>query len=167
MKSDFSYLFGWYILNEKFPPRSSSLYLGLILLGINPSHQWILLWWIFRFRDSTDKTDDNEQPSKPHKIAKKSPNDLWRPFVAKYRKAYQRDKSSILLSKHPTYTARMRTILLDWLIEVCEVYRLHRETFYLSADFFDRYMSRTLDVPKTKLQLIGKFSSCLLLINSV
>ena len=112
----------------------------------------------FRFRDSTDKTDDNEQPSKPHKIAKKSPNDLWRPFVAKYRKAYQRDKSSILLSKHPTYTARMRTILLDWLIEVCEVYRLHRETFYLSADFFDRYMSRTLDVPKTKLQLIGKFS---------
>ena len=61
-----------------------------------------------------------------------------------------------MLSKHPTYTARMRTILLDWLIEVCEVYRLHRETFYLSADFFDRYMSRTLDVPKTKLQLIGK-----------
>merc|ERR1712037_461466 len=68
---------------------------------------------------------------------------------------YQRDRSSILLSKHPTYTARMRTILLDWLIEVCEVYRLHRETFYLSADFFDRYMSRTLDVRKTKLQLIG------------
>ena len=112
----------------------------------------------FRFRDSTDKTDDNEIPSKPHKIAKKSPNDLWRPFVAKYRKAYQRDKSSVLLQKHPTYTARMRTILLDWLIEVCEVYRLHRETFYLSADFFDRYMTRKLDVPKTKLQLIGKFT---------
>jgi len=108
-----------------------------------------------RFRDSTDKTDDNKEPSKPHKIAKKSPNDLWRPFVAKYRKAYQRDKSSVLLQKHPTYTARMRTILLDWLIEVCEVYRLHRETFYLSADFFDRYMSRKIDVPKTKLQLIG------------
>ena len=132
---------------------------------VNPLNLKLLLY--FRFRDSTDKTDDNEQPSKPHKIAKKSPNDLWRPFVAKYRKAYQRDKSSILLSKHPTYTARMRTILLDWLIEVCEVYRLHRETFYLSADFFDRYMSRTLDVPKTKLQLIGMFSSRLLLINSV
>ena len=83
---------------------------------------------------------------------------MWRPFVAKYRKAYQRDKSSVLLQKHPTYTARMRTILLDWLIEVCEVYRLHRETFYLSADFFDRYMTRKLDVPKTKLQLIGKFT---------
>ena len=49
----------------------------------------------------------------------------------------------------------MRTILLDWLIEVCEVYRLHRETFYLAADFFDRYMSKTDNVPKTKLQLIG------------
>ena len=51
----------------------------------------------------------------------------------------------------------MRTILLDWLIEVCEVYRLHRETFYLAADFFDRYMSKTDNVPKTKLQLIGNF----------
>merc|ERR1712109_253925 len=105
-----------------------------------------------RFRDTPDKTDD--EPSK-HKIAKKSPNDLWQPFVSKNRKAHQRDKSAVLLSKHPTYTSRMRTILLDWLIEVCEVYRLHRETFYLSADFFDRYMSRTMNIPKTKLQLIG------------
>jgi len=106
-----------------------------------------------RFRDAIEKTDE-DQPSK-HKIAKKSPNDLWHPFVSKNRKAYQREKSNVLLSKHPTYTSRMRTILLDWLIEVCEVYRLHRETFYLSADFFDRYMSRTMNIPKTKLQLIG------------
>jgi len=106
-----------------------------------------------RFRDAVDKTDD-EQPSK-HKIAKKSPNDLWQPFISKNRKSYQREKSAVLLSKHPTYTSRMRTILLDWLIEVCEVYRLHRETFYLSADFFDRYMTRTINIPKTKLQLIG------------
>jgi len=106
-----------------------------------------------RFRDTIDKTDD-EQPPK-HKIAKKSAHDLWQPFISKNRKTYQREKSAVLLSKHPTYTSRMRTILLDWLIEVCEVYRLHRETFYLSADFFDRYMSRTINVPKTKLQLIG------------
>merc|ERR1712156_1196050 len=106
-----------------------------------------------RFRDAIEKTDE-DQPSK-HKIAKKSPNDLWHPFVSKNRKAYQREKSNVLLSKHPTYTSRMRTILLDWLIEVCEVYRLQRETFYLSVDFFDRYMSLTKNIPKTKLQLIG------------
>merc|ERR1712141_210343 len=49
----------------------------------------------------------------------------------------------------------MRTILLDWLIEVCEVYGLHRETFYMGTDFFDRYMSKTFNIPKNKLQLIG------------
>ncbi|XP_040582523.1 G1/S-specific cyclin-E [Lepeophtheirus salmonis] len=53
----------------------------------------------------------------------------------------------------------MRAILLDWLIEVCEVYRLHRETFYLAVDFIDRYLSITQDMPKNKLQLIGV--SCL------
>ena len=43
----------------------------------------------------------------------------------------------------------------DWLIEVCEVYRLHRETFYLAVDFLDRYLGLTDSVPKNRLQLIG------------
>ncbi|XP_022092193.1 G1/S-specific cyclin-E-like [Acanthaster planci] len=60
-----------------------------------------------------------------------------------------------VLDRHPSLEPRMRAILLDWLIEVCEVYRLHRETFYLAADFVDRYLSKTSNIPKTKLQLIG------------
>ena len=44
----------------------------------------------------------------------------------------------------------------DWLIEVCEVYRLHRETFYLAVDFIDRYLGvAEVAVPKNRLQLIG------------
>ncbi|RXM97467.1 G1/S-specific cyclin-E1 [Acipenser ruthenus] len=38
---------------------------------------------------------------------------------------------------------------------VCEVYKLHRETFYLAQDFFDRFMATQTDVVKTRLQLIG------------
>uniref|UniRef100_A0A287AWD5 Cyclin N-terminal domain-containing protein n=1 Tax=Sus scrofa TaxID=9823 RepID=A0A287AWD5_PIG len=38
---------------------------------------------------------------------------------------------------------------------VCEVYKLHRETFYLAQDFFDRYMATQQNVVKTLLQLIG------------
>ena len=49
----------------------------------------------------------------------------------------------------------MRAILLDWLIEVCEVYRLHRETFYLAVDFIDRFLGSAPAVPKNRLQLIG------------
>ena len=106
-----------------------------------------------RFRDSSDNEDEQQQPKV--KIAKKTANDLWSPFKSKDRKSYQREPSEVLLSKHTSLSARMRTILLDWLIEVCEVYRLHRETFYLAADFFDRYMSKTFNIPKNKLQLIG------------
>ena len=38
---------------------------------------------------------------------------------------------------------------------MCEVYRLHRETFYLAVDFLDRYLGSTENVPKNRLQLIG------------
>lgn len=42
---------------------------------------------------------------------------------------------------------------MSW--QVCEVYKLHRETFYLAQDFFDRYMATQHDIVKTLLQLIG------------
>jgi len=51
---------------------------------------------------------------------------------------------------------RMRAILFDWLVEVCEVYKLHRETFYLAVDFIDRFLGSTTNMPKTRVQLIGE-----------
>ncbi|XP_067002415.2 G1/S-specific cyclin-E [Anabrus simplex] len=65
----------------------------------------------------------------------------------------ERDEEMFL--KHPFLTARMRSILLDWLIEVCEVYKLHRETYHLTMDFIDRYLSIQSNIPKQQLQLIG------------
>jgi cyclin E len=38
---------------------------------------------------------------------------------------------------------------------VCEVYRLHRETFYLAVDFLDRFLGISSNIPKNRLQLIG------------
>ncbi|XP_071443791.1 G1/S-specific cyclin-E1 [Hetaerina americana] len=58
-------------------------------------------------------------------------------------------------STHPSLEPRMRSILLDWLMEVCEVYKLHRETYYLAQDFIDRFLSDQQNVPKQQLQLIG------------
>jgi cyclin E len=40
-------------------------------------------------------------------------------------------------------------------MEVCEVYTLHRETFYLAVDYIDRYLSNTKNIHKTRLQLVG------------
>ena len=39
--------------------------------------------------------------------------------------------------------------------QVCEVYRLHRESYYLAIDFIDRYLLTVRDVQKQQLQLIG------------
>ncbi|KAA8586229.1 hypothetical protein FQN60_007798, partial [Etheostoma spectabile] len=66
---------------------------------------------------------------------------------------YRHSKSFML--KHPTIQPRMRSILLDWLIEVSEAYTLHRQTFYLAQDYFDRFMLTQNNIEKGMLQLIG------------
>ncbi|CAN7937741.1 unnamed protein product, partial [Ixodes hexagonus] len=63
--------------------------------------------------------------------------------------------SASVLERHPALQPRMRTILLDWLIEVCEVYRLQRDTYYLAQDFIDRYLTKSENLPKNQLQLVG------------
>lgn len=75
----------------------------------------------------------------------------------------QRDPE--MFQRHPTLQPRMRAILLDWLIEVCEVYKLHRETYYLAMDYIDRYLSIHHDLPKNQLQLIG--ITCLFIASKV
>ncbi|KAK3607390.1 hypothetical protein CHS0354_022552 [Potamilus streckersoni] len=78
--------------------------------------------------------------------------DVWQSLLKKELN-YHRD--SRMFDKHPALQARMRAILLDWLTEVCEVYRLHRETFYLATDFIDRFLSVQKYIQKHVLQLIG------------
>lgn len=68
-------------------------------------------------------------------------------------------RSSKLFDKRASFLPRMRAILLDWIMEVCEVYRLRRVTYYLAVDYIDRYLRIRPDVPKTQLQLVGV--SCL------
>ncbi|XP_043923247.1 G1/S-specific cyclin-E1 isoform X2 [Protopterus annectens] len=78
--------------------------------------------------------------------------DVWNNMLSKEQN-YPRDK--YFMQKHPLLQPKMRAILLDWLMEVSEVYRLNRETFYLAQDFFDRFMATQKNVVKTRLQLIG------------
>lgn len=78
--------------------------------------------------------------------------EVWTQMIRK-ESQYHRDQR--VFDRHPTLQPRMRSILLDWIIEVCEVYRLHRETFYLSVDFIDRILCTTKNVMKHQLQLVG------------
>ncbi|KPP74030.1 G1/S-specific cyclin-E2-like [Scleropages formosus] len=81
-----------------------------------------------------------------------SSDDVWIKMLNKELK-YVHDSG--FMEQHPSLQPSMRSILLDWLMEVSEVYTLHRETFYLAQDFFDRFMMTQKDVQKNRLQLIG------------
>ncbi|CAF0890118.1 unnamed protein product [Rotaria sp. Silwood1] len=48
----------------------------------------------------------------------------------------------------------MRTILVDWLIEVADEYKLNDETLFLCIQYVDRFLS-TVNVTRSKLQLVG------------
>ncbi|XP_039124017.1 cyclin-A1-4-like [Dioscorea cayenensis subsp. rotundata] len=50
--------------------------------------------------------------------------------------------------------ASMRAILIDWLVEVAEEYRLVPDTLYLTVNYIDRYLS-TNEVNRQRLQLLG------------
>nr|XP_046273434.1 G1/S-specific cyclin-E2-like isoform X2 [Scatophagus argus]XP_046273435.1 G1/S-specific cyclin-E2-like isoform X2 [Scatophagus argus] len=81
-----------------------------------------------------------------------SSEDVWVKMISK-EENYRHSKS--FMQKHPSIQPRMRSILLDWLIEVSEAYTLHRQTFYLAQDYFDRFMLTQSNIEKGMLQLIG------------
>ncbi|KAJ8505759.1 hypothetical protein OPV22_006645 [Ensete ventricosum] len=50
--------------------------------------------------------------------------------------------------------ASMRSILIDWLVEVAEEYRLVPDTLYLTVNYIDRYLSGN-EINRQRLQLLG------------
>lgn len=54
----------------------------------------------------------------------------------------------------------MRSVLIDWLVEVAQEYRLVSETLCLTVDYVDRYLS-VVPTPRNQLQLVGV--TCMLL----
>lgn len=58
------------------------------------------------------------------------------------------------LDHQPLINSSMRTILIDWLVEVQENFELFHETLYLSVKIVDRYLERK-EVKKEYLQLVG------------
>ncbi|XP_056154172.1 G1/S-specific cyclin-E2-like [Lampris incognitus] len=96
--------------------------------------------------------NDRIQPSPLPLLSWGSPEDVWEKMVIKDQR-YIHSKNFI--QQNPRIEPRMRSILLDWLLEVSEVYTLHRQTFYLAQDYFDRFMLTQDNINKERLQLIG------------
>ena len=58
------------------------------------------------------------------------------------------------LSTQPEVHEKMRTILIDWFVDVALKFKLHLETYFLAVNIVDRYLSAAT-VPRTQLQLVG------------
>lgn len=61
------------------------------------------------------------------------------------------------MSRQTDVTTSMRNILVDWLVEVGEEYKLHRETLFLAITYIDKFLS-LVGVHRPKLQLVGAAS---------
>lgn len=108
---------------------------------------------------STDQ--ENEVPTDPSFVEKsKSEDDFLAPeyqsdIYAYLREAETRNRPKPnYMKKQPDITENMRCILVDWLVEVAEEYRLHRETLCLAVNYVDRFLSH-MSVLRGKLQLVG------------
>lgn len=66
----------------------------------------------------------------------------------------RRPLPNYLESVQKDINANMRGILVDWLVEVAEEYKLVSDTLYLSISYIDRFLSSNV-LNRQKLQLLG------------
>lgn len=62
--------------------------------------------------------------------------------------------ASNYLEGQPDINAKMRAILIDWLVEVHMKYKLKTETLFLAVNLIDRYLEKK-SMTRKKLQLVG------------
>lgn len=82
--------------------------------------------------------------------------DIYRDDIYKYMRECEtrhRPKPGYM-RKQPDITYSMRTVLVDWLVEVAEEYKLQPETLFLAVSYIDRFLSY-MSVVRAKLQLVG------------
>lgn len=60
----------------------------------------------------------------------------------------------VFLATQPEVTAKMRAILVDWMVDVCVKLRFTSVTLFTSVHIVDQYLSRA-QVSRSELQLVG------------
>ncbi|GJN35723.1 hypothetical protein PR202_gb24526 [Eleusine coracana subsp. coracana] len=72
----------------------------------------------------------------------------------------RRPSSNFMDTTQIDMSTSMRAVLIDWIVEVIEEYRLVPETLYLTVNYIDRYLS-VKAISRHRLQLVG--IACLLI----
>jgi hypothetical protein len=71
------------------------------------------------------------------------------------------------MNYQPMIEPIMRSILLDWLMEVSYQFRFKRATYHSTVMLIDLYLSKVANIPTNMLQLIGVVCLCIAAKNEV
>ena len=82
------------------------------------------------------------------------------PYVREIYRYYRETEglkhaSPSYMSKHADINAKMRAILIDWLVDVHLKFKLLPETLYLTVNLIDRFLEKERTIMRDKLQLVG------------
>lgn len=105
-----------------------------------------------------DTTIAYQYRAPPHDIDEDDADDplCVTPYVQdmyEHFRANERARSDYM-DDQPMITERMRSILVDWLVDVHLKFKLVPETLYVTVNLIDRYLTKT-EVSKPKFQLVG------------
>ncbi|KAJ6912521.1 hypothetical protein NC651_015063 [Populus alba x Populus x berolinensis] len=71
-----------------------------------------------------------------------------------YKLVENESRPNNYMDMQPEINEKMRAILVDWLVDVHQKFQLSPETFYLTINIIDRFLS-VKTVPRRELQLVG------------
>jgi len=94
---------------------------------------------------------DAEEPLEDPQLASEYAPDIYAVLSAEEKSRMPRHD---YMDIQPDLNAKMRAILVDWLVEVAMKYKLKSETLFSAVSIVDRYLEKR-QVPRKKLQLVG------------
>ncbi|XP_074572122.1 cyclin-A3-1-like [Curcuma longa] len=97
-------------------------------------------------------TSDSSEPGSGNNAPYDS--DIHRYLRSKEVVAKNRPVANYMATVQKDINANMRAVLVDWLVEVAEEYKLLSDTVYLSVSYIDRFLSFNA-VTRQNLQLLG------------
>ncbi|XP_066372768.1 cyclin-A3-1-like [Miscanthus floridulus] len=98
--------------------------------------------------DDDDKEEEDPQLCKPYA------SDIYSYLRSMESQAKRRPATDYIAAVQVDVTPNMRAILIDWLVEVAEEYKLVSDTLYLTVSYIDRFLTANA-LNRQRLQLLG------------
>ncbi|WOK97498.1 hypothetical protein Cni_G06206 [Canna indica] len=105
-------------------------------------------------KEETRKGDRAEIAASANGASEVYALDIYQHLRSMELEAKRRPLANYMASVQRDVTANMRGILVDWLVDVAEEYKLVSDTLYLTVSYIDRFLSINA-INKERLQLLG------------